>query len=149
RTRHAGGAQDLPDRPRPDPRDAARMGGPVVGSGRRLGQPDPARRRPARHAGGAEGGHEPDPALDEVDRRPGWRDRRRAAARTDLPARPRLVRGLAGSPPRGPQAVRASAPATTSRISCVISAWRARFIASVRLSISSPAFFDALRIAVI
>jgi hypothetical protein len=31
----------------------------------------------------------------------------------------------------------------------VISAWRARFIASVRLSISSPAFFDALRIAVI
>ena len=31
----------------------------------------------------------------------------------------------------------------------MISAWRARFIYSVRLSISSPAFFDALRIAVI
>ena len=46
------------------------------------------------------------------------------------------------------QAVSASAPATTSRISWVISAWRARFIWSVRLSISSPAFFDALRIAV-
>ena len=30
-----------------------------------------------------------------------------------------------------PQAVSASAPATTSRISCVISAWRARFICSV------------------
>ena len=44
--------------------------------------------------------------------------------------------------------VRASAPATTSRISCVISACRARFIASVMLSISSPADFDALRIAV-
>ena len=39
--------------------------------------------------------------------------------------------------------------ATTSRISCVISAWRARFISSVRRSISSPAFLDALRIAVI
>ena len=38
---------------------------------------------------------------------------------------------------------------TTSRISWVISAWRARFICSVRLSISSAAFFEALRIAVI
>src|SRR5215212_10035785 len=45
--------------------------------------------------------------------------------------------------------VKASAPATTSRISWVISACRARFISSVRLSISSPADFDALRIAVI
>jgi hypothetical protein len=45
--------------------------------------------------------------------------------------------------------VSASAPATTSRISWVISAWRARFICSVSPSISSPAFFDALRIAVI
>ena len=44
---------------------------------------------------------------------------------------------------------RASAPATISRISCVICAWRARFNESVRLSISSPAFFDALRIAFI
>ena len=43
----------------------------------------------------------------------------------------------------------ASAPATTSRISWVISAWRARFIWSVSVSISSPAFFDAFRIAVI
>ena len=42
----------------------------------------------------------------------------------------------------------ASAPATTSMISCVISAWRARFICSVRPSISSPAFSEALRIAV-
>ena len=49
----------------------------------------------------------------------------------------------------GRYCVRASAPATTSRISCVISAWRARLSESVRLSISSPAFFDALRIAVI
>ena len=40
-------------------------------------------------------------------------------------------------------AVSASAPPTTSRISCVISACRARFISSVRLSISSAAFFDA------
>src|SRR5438270_10361197 len=47
------------------------------------------------------------------------------------------------------QPVRASAPATTSRISWVISACRARFIARVRLSISSPAFLEALRIAVI
>ena len=30
----------------------------------------------------------------------------------------------------------------------MISAWRARFIPRVRLSISSPADFDALRIAV-
>ena len=30
----------------------------------------------------------------------------------------------------------------------MIAAWRARFIASVRLSISSPAAFDAFRIAV-
>ncbi len=44
---------------------------------------------------------------------------------------------------------KASAPPTTSRISCVISAWRARFICSVRVSISSPAFLDAFRIAVI
>jgi hypothetical protein len=43
----------------------------------------------------------------------------------------------------------ASAPATISRISWVICAWRARFIASVSRSISSPAFFEALRIAVI
>ena len=43
----------------------------------------------------------------------------------------------------------ASAPATTSRISCVISAWRARFICRVTRSISSPAFFEAFRIAVI
>ena len=42
----------------------------------------------------------------------------------------------------------ASAPATTSRISWVISAWRARFICSVSVSISSPAFFEAFRIAV-
>ena len=43
-----------------------------------------------------------------------------------------------------------SAPARTiSRISCVICACRARFICSVYVSISSPAFFDALRIAVI
>ena len=42
----------------------------------------------------------------------------------------------------------ASAPPTTSRISCVISAWRARFMLSVSVSISSPAFFEALRIAV-
>ena len=45
--------------------------------------------------------------------------------------------------------VSASAPATTSRISCVISACRARFIASRSVSISSPAFFEALRMAVI
>ena len=45
--------------------------------------------------------------------------------------------------------VSASAPATTSRISWVISAWRARFIASVSVSISSPADFEAFRIAVI
>ena len=52
--------------------------------------------------------------------------------------------------PAEPQAqASASAPATTSRISCVISAWRARFISSVSRSISSPAFFDAFRIAVI
>src|SRR6185436_17153195 len=43
---------------------------------------------------------------------------------------------------------RASAPATTSMISWVISAWRARFISSVRSSMTSPAFWDALRIAV-
>ncbi len=43
--------------------------------------------------------------------------------------------------------VSASAPATTSRISWVISAWRARFIASVSPSISSPADFVAFRIA--
>src|SRR5581483_4557549 len=47
-----------------------------------------------------------------------------------------------------PYAVSASAPATTSRISWVISAWRARFICSVSRSISSFAFFEALRIAV-
>src|SRR3954452_12879371 len=41
-----------------------------------------------------------------------------------------------------------SPPATTSMISCVISAWRARFISKVRSSMSSPAFSDALRIAV-
>src|SRR2546423_7342000 len=45
------------------------------------------------------------------------------------------------------QPVSASAPATTSRISCVISAWRARLRESVRLSINSPAFFEACRIA--
>ena len=45
--------------------------------------------------------------------------------------------------------VNASAPATTSRISWVISAWRARFMLSVSESMSSPAFFEALRIAVI
>ncbi len=45
--------------------------------------------------------------------------------------------------------VRASAPATTSRISCVISAWRARLRESVSRSMRSPAFFDAFRIAVI
>src|SRR3954465_3408355 len=44
---------------------------------------------------------------------------------------------------------RASAPPTTSRISWVISACRALFMARVRSSISSPAFFEALRIAVI
>ena len=42
----------------------------------------------------------------------------------------------------------ASAPATTSMISCVISAWRSRFICSVRSSMMSPAFSEALRIAV-
>ncbi len=47
------------------------------------------------------------------------------------------------------QPARASAPPTTSRISWVISAWRARFIWSVTRSINSPAFFDAFRIAVI
>ena len=41
-----------------------------------------------------------------------------------------------------------SAPATTSMISCVISAWRARFISSVRSVMISPAFSEALRIAV-
>ena len=45
--------------------------------------------------------------------------------------------------------VKASAPATISRISCVICACRARFICSVKVSINSPAFFDAFRIAVI
>jgi hypothetical protein len=50
---------------------------------------------------------------------------------------------------RGSYPLRASAPATTSRISCVISAWRARLSERVRLSMSSPAFFDAFRIAVI
>src|SRR5204862_6501818 len=44
---------------------------------------------------------------------------------------------------------RASAPATTSRISCVISDWRTRFISNVRLPIMSCAFSAALRIAVI
>jgi hypothetical protein len=39
-------------------------------------------------------------------------------------------------------------PATTSTISEVISAWRARFISSVRSSMTSPAFSEALRIAV-
>ena len=33
-------------------------------------------------------------------------------------------------------------------ISWVISAWRARFISSVRSSMTSPAFSEALRIAV-
>ena len=42
-----------------------------------------------------------------------------------------------------------SAPATTSMISWVISACRARFISSVRSVMISPAFSDALRIAVI
>ena len=42
-----------------------------------------------------------------------------------------------------------SAPPTTSKISWVISAWRARFISSVRSSINVLAFSDALRIAVI
>ena len=41
-----------------------------------------------------------------------------------------------------------SAPATTSMISWVISAWRARFISSVRSSISSLALSEALRMAV-
>ena len=59
-------------------------------------------------------------------------------------------RASAGSALRsGPDQASASAPATTSRISCVISAWRARFISSVSRSIISPAFFEALRIAVI
>ena len=40
-------------------------------------------------------------------------------------------------------------PPTTSKISCVISAWRTRFISSVRSSIMSCAFSAALRIAVI
>src|SRR5204863_2512598 len=42
----------------------------------------------------------------------------------------------------------ASAPATTSKISWVISAWRTRFISSVRLLIMSCAFSAAFRIAV-
>ena len=42
----------------------------------------------------------------------------------------------------------ASAPATTSKISCVISACRTRFISRVRSRIMSCAFSDALRIAV-
>ncbi len=42
-----------------------------------------------------------------------------------------------------------SAPATTSMISWVISACLARFISSVRSVMISPAFSDALRIAVI
>src|SRR3954469_1344505 len=42
-----------------------------------------------------------------------------------------------------------SAPATTSMISWVISAWRWRFISRVRSSIRSDAFSDALRMAVI
>ena len=41
-----------------------------------------------------------------------------------------------------------SAPATTSMISCVISAWRSRFICRVRSLMRSDAFSDALRIAV-
>ena len=40
-----------------------------------------------------------------------------------------------------------SAPATTSMISCVISAWRWRLAARVRSSISSAALSDALRMA--
>ncbi len=56
---------------------------------------------------------------------------------------PDTHRGACGYP------ASASAPATTSRISCVISACLARFIASVSVSISSPAFFEALRMALI
>ena len=40
-----------------------------------------------------------------------------------------------------------SAPATTSMISCVISAWRWRLASSVRSSINSAALSEALRIA--
>ncbi len=50
---------------------------------------------------------------------------------------------------RGPPQLRPSAPATTSMISWVISAWRARFICSVKSVMISPAFSEALRIAVI
>ena len=53
-----------------------------------------------------------------------------------------------GAQAAGAYSVSASAPATTSRISWVISAWRARFIASVSVSISSPAALEALRMAV-
>jgi hypothetical protein len=55
--------------------------------------------------------------------------------------------GLGGSH-RSPFHTNASAPATTSMISWVISAWRARFISSVRSSMTSPAFCEALRMAV-
>src|SRR5204863_9782104 len=58
------------------------------------------------------------------------------------------VSGLCGSH-WSPFHTSASAPATTSMISWVISAWRARFISSVRSSMISPAFSEALRIAVI
>ncbi len=68
----------------------------------------------------------------------GLRDYRRANRPPSLSVRNAL-----------PYWVRASAPATTSRISCVISAWRARFMSSVSDVISSPAFLDAFRIAVI
>ena len=43
----------------------------------------------------------------------------------------------------------ASAPATTSRLSCVMAAWRARLSASVRASIISSAASLALRMALI
>ena len=74
-----------------------------------------------------------------------------AAAVGDAPRRRRRASGRIPRlrNPASRDQVSASAPATTSRISWVISAWRARFISSERLSIISPAFFEAFRIAVI
>jgi hypothetical protein len=57
------------------------------------------------------------------------------------------LRGFGGSH-ESPFQTSASAPATTSMISWVISAWRARFISSVRSSMTSAAFCEALRMAV-
>ena len=71
-----------------------------------------------------------------------WTSLHRVRRRVDL-----LVKPLGELARR--RCATASAPALTSRISWVISAWRARFIAKVRLSISSAAFLDAFRIAVI